>query len=301
MYINPKRILRVLVTNVRVKANKRQYGNISSFALVSSLLVLPLPVFGQSSSVTSTANQDMPLQIANGSWNLRRDRSTIRQRRFPSRRPSPSPVRTRPPEPEDPYVSTLSPEERRVYDIVQKTKRDLNHQSVANFLGSGFGLSPKQIVQSPADLDRDFQAAIQESRNSNPVNPPVSNPLSNPATVPTTGTNAIAAPQNTVNPKTVNQILQRLLGKRSNETHDKWYARTNLFMRHLTEKEQNAWSATRLPADAKAYDAIAKAETRRSMEEVGGAVSDMIKRDLSCRWVDDPHGYPGDKIKVCDD
>jgi hypothetical protein len=310
MYINLKKNLQVLISCVHATSNVRRYGSIAGFALMSTLFVFPLPVLGQSSSIASTVNQDSPLLIANGLWNFRRDRS-LRQRKTPIRRPSPSPVRTRPAAeqpPEDPYVSTLSPEERRVYEIVQNTKRDLRHQPFANLLGSGMGISPKAVVQSPADLDRDFQAAIQEFRNSNPVKPAVSNPLGNPVnnpdlTVPTTDITAIeAAPKKTADPKTVNQMLQRLLGKRSNETHDKWYARTNLFMRHLTLEEQKAWRASLLPSDAKTYDAIAKAENRQRMEEVGGAVSEMIRRDLSCRWVDDPSGSPyAPKIQVCND
>ena len=54
-------------------------------------------------------------------------------------------------------------------------------------------------------------------------------------------------------------------------------------------------------SDKQTYDAIVKQENQRRMEEVSNSVSDMIRRDLSCRRVPDPKGFYGETIEVCDD
>lgn len=70
-------------------------------------------------------------------------------------------------------------------------------------------------------------------------------------------------------------------------------------------EEYRAWKATLSPADKQAYDALVQKENqqqRQRMEEASGALSDMIRRDLSCRWVLDPKGdRMGDYVRVCNE
>ena len=66
-------------------------------------------------------------------------------------------------------------------------------------------------------------------------------------------------------------------------------------------EEYRAWTATLSSTDNQAFNALVQKENefkRQQMEEASGAVRDMIKRDLSCRWVSNPNG---DYVKVCDD
>ncbi|WP_143046456.1 hypothetical protein [Trichormus sp. NMC-1] len=179
-------------------------------------------------------------------------------------------------------MNSLSPEEREVYEIIQKAKRDLRHQPIADFLGSGFGISPKGTTQTPQDLDLEFQNAIRDSNNSTSSQPLVNN--------------GSVAPT-----KPGNRILQRILNKRSNETHEQWYARIDPVISRTPREEYRAWKATLSSADDKAYDALVRKENeqkRQRMQEADAALWDMFKRDLSCRWVPDANG---DYVKVCND
>ncbi|MEL6164121.1 MAG: hypothetical protein AAFR37_10290 [Cyanobacteria bacterium J06628_3] len=181
------------------------------------------------------------------------------------------------------YLESLSPEERQVYEIIEKAKRDLRHQPIADFLGSGFGITPKGTTQTPQDLDREFQNAIRNSNNSTSSQPPVNYGSVAPAT--TTG----------------NRILQRILNKRSNETHEQWFLRIDPVLSHTPREERSAWKATLSSVDNQAYNALVQKENefrRQQMKDVGGALSDMIKRDLSCRWVSNGEG---NYVEVCND
>lgn len=184
---------------------------------------------------------------------------------------------------EQEYVNSLSSEERQVYEIIQKAKRDLRHQPIADFFVSGLGITPKGTTQTPQDLDREFQNAIRNSHNSTSSQPPVNHGSVAPATKPG------------------NQILQRILNKRSNETHEQWYLRIDPVISHTPGEEYRAWKATLSSADNQAYNALVQKENefrRQQMEETSGVVSDMIKRDLSCRWVPNTEG---DYVKNCSD
>lgn len=182
------------------------------------------------------------------------------------------------------YLESLSPEERQVYEIIEKAKRDLRHQPIADFLGSGFGITPKGTTQTPQDLDREFQNAIRNSNNS------TSSQLS---------VNQGNVPSDT---KPGNRILQRILNKRSNETHEEWYLRIDPVLSHTPREERSAWKATLSSADNQAYNAFVQKENefrRQQMKEASGALRDMIRRDLSCRWVSDAENEQ--YVRVCDD
>ena len=182
------------------------------------------------------------------------------------------------------YLESLSPEERQVYEIIEKAKRDLRHQPIADFLGSGFGITPKGTTQTPQDLDREFQNAIRNSNNSTSSQPPVNHGSVAPAT--TTG----------------NRILQRILNKRSNETHEQWFLRIDPVLSHTPREEYRTWRATLSSADNQAFNALVQKENefrRQQMRETSGAVWDMIKRDLSCRWESDAENEQ--YVRVCDD
>ncbi|BAZ13416.1 hypothetical protein NIES4071_52550 [Calothrix sp. NIES-4071] len=291
---------------------ERPYSrNMISLVLMSALLISPLPVLGQSSA-TSVANRGESLLAFDIKDIIPMGRKVRRSRRIPetpSQRPSrnrildgyqtpiqvpsnslPGNRQLRQPQSTDPvkqqeqqYVNSLSPEERQVYEIIQKAKRDLRHQPIADFLGSGLGITPKGTTQTPQDLDREFQNAIRDSNNSTSSQPPVNNGSVAPGTRPG------------------NRILQRILNKRSNETHEQWYARIDPVISHTPGEEYRAWKATLSSADNKAYNALVQKEneqTRKRMQEASGVVTDMIKRDLSCRWVLDTNG---DYVKVCND
>lgn len=147
-------------------------------------------------------------------------RNTRRPRRTPET-PSPGNGQLRKPQSVNPvnqqeqqYVDSLSPDARQVYEIIQKAKRDLRHQPIADTIGSGFGISPKGTSQSPQDLDREFQNAIRYINN-----PTSSQPIVNDGSV-------------TSGARPGNPILQRILNKRSNETHGQWYARIDPDLTH---------------------------------------------------------------------
>ncbi|NJM20840.1 MAG: hypothetical protein HC907_20035 [Richelia sp. SM1_7_0] len=182
------------------------------------------------------------------------------------------------------YFNSLSSEERQVYEIIHKAKRDLRHQPIADFLGSGLGITPKGTTQTPQDLDREFQNAIRDSNNSTSSQPPVYDGSVAPGTRPG------------------NRILQRILNKRSNETHEEWFLRIDPVLSHTPREERSAWKTTLSSVDNQAYNALVQKENefrRQQMKEVGGALSDMIRRDLSCRWVSDAEGEQ--YVRVCDD
>ncbi len=256
--------------------------NMISLVLMSALLISPLPALGQSSA-TSVANRGESLlafDIKDIIPIRRKVRRSRRTPRTPSQRPSQSTDLVN--QKEQQYVNSLSPEEREVYEIIQKAKRDLRHQPIADFLGSGFGISPKGTTQTPQDLDLEFQNAIRDSNNSTSSQPLVNN--------------GSVAPT-----KPGNRILQRILNKRSNETHEQWYARIDPVISRTPREEYRAWKATLSSADDKAYDALVRKENeqkRQRMQEADAALWDMFKRDLSCRWVPDANG---DYVKVCND
>lgn len=180
------------------------------------------------------------------------------------------------------YFNSLSSEEQQVYEIIHKAKRDLRHQPIADFLGSGLGITPKGTTQTPQDLDREFQNAI---RNNNSTSSQLS-------------VNHGNVPSDT---KPGNRILQRILNKRSNETHEEWYLRIDPVLSHTPREERSAWKATLSSADNQAYNAFVQKENefrRQQMKEASGALRDMIRRDLSCRWVSDAEG---EYVQVCDD
>ena len=165
---------------------------------------------------------------------------------------------------------------------------------MADVLGSAFGISSKGVAQSPADLDREFQTVIKEIRESTPV-PKVE------TTVISTINDVVPNAGVASTPKPGNRILQRILSKKSSETHEQWYARINPVIYYTPREEYSAWRGTLLLSDKQTYDAIVKQENQRRMEEVSNSVSDMIRRDLSCRWVQDPNRVYGETVKVCDD
>ena len=302
MYVNTNGILRSLFTDVCVKYKEHRSGYIASFALMSSLLVMPLPALGESFSVSSTAKQESPLLVANRFRQIRLGRPVTVQRRRPYQRPSQSPLKNRTsekqPEQLDPYVASLSPEERQAYEIIQKAKRNIRQQPMADFLGSVIGISAKGVAQSPADLDREFQTVVKEIRDNSPA--PKVEPTVNATVTPTVND---ISPNSGValTPKPGNRILQRILSKKSSETHQQWYARINPVIYYTPREEYSAWRETLLLSDKQTYDAIVKKEYQRGMEEVSNSVSDMIRRDLSCRRVPDPKGFYGETIEVCDD
>ena len=65
--------------------------------------------------------------------------------------------------------------------------------------------------------------------------------------------------------------------------------------------EYRAWSATLSLPDKKAYDALVKQENPQRREEWSKSMSDMMRRELSCRSEQNPGGYYGETIQVCDD
>jgi hypothetical protein len=260
---------------------------------------VPVPVLGRSSA-TSVANRGESLLafdlidiIPMGrkvKKNRNRDRRPIQvpSNSLPRNRQQRQPQSTdRINQQEQEYVNSLSSEERQVYEIIQKAKGDLRHQPIADFFGSGLGITPTGTTQTPEDLDREFQNAIRNSNNSTSSQPPVND-----------GSVALAT-------RPGNQILQRILNKRNNETHEQWYLRIDPVISRTPGEEYRAWKATLSSADNQAYDVLVRKENefkRQQMQEASGAVQDMIKRDLSCRWVPNPNGnYVGDYVKVCND
>jgi hypothetical protein len=274
---------------------ERPYSrNMISLVLMSVLLMSPLPALGQSSS-TSVANQGeflLAFDIKDITNIIPIGRKPGRSRRI--RQPQLRQPQLRQPQPTNPvnqqeqeYMNSLSPDERQVYEIIQKAKRDLRHQPVADFLGSGMGITPKGTTQTPQDLDREFQNAIRNNNNSTSSQSPVNNGSVAPGTRPG------------------NPILQRILNKRSNETHEQWYARINPVTSRTPGEEYRAWKATLSSADNQAYDALVRKENeqkREQMQQASEGLWNMIKRDLSCRTVLNPNGdgiY--DYIRVCDE
>ncbi len=257
--------------------------NMISLVLMSALLISPFPALGQSSATSVARGESLlAFDIKDIIPTRRKVRRSRRIPRTPSQRPSQSTDLVNQKEQE--YVNSLSPEEREVYEIIQKAKRDLQHQPIADFLGSGFGISPKGTTQTPQDLDLEFQNAIRDSNNSTSSQPLVNN------------YNGSVAPT-----KPGNRILQRILNKRSNETHEQWYARIDPVISRTPGEEYRAWKATLSSADNKAYDVLVRKENeqkRQRMQEADAALWDMIKRDLSCRWVPDAND---NYVKVCND
>jgi TolA-binding protein len=182
-----------------------------------------------------------------------------------NRQPRQAPVSAPVSPQEQEYMNSLTSEQRQLYEIIQRAKRVLQHQRVANVLGSGFGLSPRGTHQTAQDLDREFQNAIRTSNAANGVKPG-------------------------------NQLLQRILNKRSNETPEEWYARTSFLLRYTPGEEARLWRATLSPAQIQAYDALALKNRTDGMREVDGALKDAIRRELSCRNVRDSNG---DYVRVC--
>ena len=306
MYFDINGILRSLSADGCAKSRDHRSGSIASFALMSSLmsslLVMPLPALGQSFSVSSAAKQESPLLTANGFRQIRLGRPVTVQRRYRFQTPSQSPSNNRTSEKKleqpDPYVATLSPEERQAYEIIQKAKGNIRQQPMADILGSAFGISSKGVAQSPADLDREFQTVIKEVRDSSPA--PKVEPMVN-ATAEPTVKNVDPNAGVASTPKPGNRILQRILSKKGSETHEQWYSRIDPVIYYTPREEYSAWRETLLLSDKKAYDAIVKQENQRRMEEVSNSLSDMIRRDLSCRWVPDPNNPYGTTIRVCND
>jgi hypothetical protein len=278
---------------------------------LSMLLITPLPALGQP-PVPSVTNRAEPLLVADIFDMIRLGRQILGPRR-PARvapsvplksgssdrqrtsiqRPSDSSTNNRQPrqpqsvapvnEQEQLYLNSLSPEERQVYEIIEKAKKDLQQQPMANFLGSVAGMTPKEISQSPADLDREFQAAIRKSSSESNVKPTV-----------TTG--GVASDK-----KSGNRLLQRILNKRSNETHEQWYARIDPIISRTPGEEYRAWKSTLSPLDNKAYDALVSKENQARREQFSESMSDMIRYQLSCRRVDKPDGEYGETVEVCGD
>jgi hypothetical protein len=273
--------------------------NAIRFGVMSILLMSPLPAFGQTAEI-SVSNRDESLlafdlkDIIPG-IRIRKPRvpRTSPQRSIPSdaqtptgdaQTPTPVPStssprnrspRQAPPsapvsQQEQEYMNSLTPEQRQLYEIIQRAKRGLQHQRVANFLGSGFGLSPRGTYQTAQDLDREFQNALRSA-----------------------GTSSAAT-----DTKPGNQLLQRMLNKRSNETPEQWYARTSFLLYYTPGEEARQWRATLSPAQIQAYDALALKNRTEGMREVDGALKDAIRRELSCRQVQDSNG---DYVRVCND
>lgn len=132
------------------------------------------------------------------------------------------------------------------------------------------GLSARGTHQTAQDLDRELQEAIRSASSSNAA----------------------------ADTKPGNQLLQRILNKRSNETPEQWYARTSFLLRYTPGEEQRLWRATLSPTQLQAYDALALKHRDEGMREVGEAVKDAVRRDLSCRNVLDGNG---DYVRVCND
>lgn len=226
---------------------KLPYGkNMIGLVLMSTLLISPLPAIGQSSIKSVTHRTYLISQ---------------KEKQYD--------------------VNSFSPEEKQVYEIIQRAKRGLRQQPGANFLGALFGITPQETTQTPQDLDLEFQNAIRNNNSTN-SQPPLHQNVAPDA-------------------KLGNPILQRILNKRSNETHEQWYARIDPIIQYTPGEEYRAWKATLSPNDKVAYDALVRKENvekRERMQEAEEAVGNEIRRELSCRWILDSNG---DYVKICND
>jgi hypothetical protein len=303
--------LRRLVTNTSAKTEGHHDRSLIHMTLVSALLITPLPALGQSST-TLTANRDKPVLVADIFNIIQRSRQVIEtlrsttanpqrsrrdgaldRQRTPVQVPSDASIENRQPRQsqsvdpvslqEQQYVESLSPDARQVYEIIQRAKKDLRQQPMANFLGTLAGMTPKGTAQSPEDLDREFQNAIRQSDSSSKAQ----------STVTTEGTAS--------GTKSGNRLLQRILNKRSDETHEQWYARIDPVTYQTPGEEYRAWKATLSLADNQAYDALVQKENQERREQFSNTMSDMIRYELSCRWVEKPGGYYGETVQVCGD
>ncbi|MBD2328622.1 hypothetical protein [Alkalinema sp. FACHB-956] len=205
----------------------------------------------------------------------------------PFPRNSPTPRQPKPPAPISPqeqqFLESLSPDERQLYTVIQRAKKVLRQQAGANLLGGLMGFSPKQVTQSPQDLDREFQTIIRDSRNSS------------------SSETTVKDSNHPTGAKPGNRLIQRLLNRRSNETHEQWHTRIDPLVFATPRDEYEAWKATLSSTDKQAYDTLVQKQRQKQSEEAGRILQDQIRRDLSCRWVTDPQGDGFDKIQVCDD
>jgi hypothetical protein len=287
-------IVRCLLSNDTIaQVERRHVRNTICLVMMSTLLVSPLPALGQSSA--SSNDRGAPLLALDLKDILPNVRQTRRKRRIPRPRQSPSspfprnsqPRQSQPKAPisqqEQQFLDSLSPDEQQFYGVIQKAKNVLRQQTNADALGLMFGMTPKGVTQSPQDLDREFQTILRDSRNA-----------SSSATTEKGGNSPAGA-------KPGNQLIHRLLNKRSHETHEQWHARIDPLVFATPLEEYKAWRATLSSADKQAYDTLAQNQRQKQSEEAGAILRDSIRRDLSCRWVPDPQGDGIEKIRVCDD
>lgn len=268
--------------------------NMIRIVVMSALLMSPLPALAQSSG-TSVGDRGETLL----SFDLRNIIPTPRVRRprrvprTPSQRPpinrpvdgqtpiqAPAnpfsrnrPVRQSAPAispQEQEYLNSLAPDERQLYEIIQRAKRGTQQQQIANFIGSGFGITPTGTHQTAQDLDREFQNAIRDARSGSAAS----------------------------GKKPGNQLLQRILKKRSNETLEQWYARTSFLIYYTPREEYRLWRATLSAAESQAYDTFAQKRKVQQSQEVGEAWREMIRRDLTCRQV---RNSDDEYVQVCDE
>ncbi|OUC16362.1 MAG: hypothetical protein B0A82_02260 [Alkalinema sp. CACIAM 70d] len=311
MTIQPSMIQRHPNGDIMARVERRYSKNAICLLVMSTLLVSPLPALGQSSQI-SIDDRAVPVLALELKDILPNVRQTRRKRRTPkpSQRPtrdrdtndsqmpdqvppspfprnSPTPRQPKPPAPISPqeqqFLDSLSPDERQLYTVIQRAKKVLRQQAGANLLGGLMGFSPKQVTQSPQDLDQEFQTIIRDSRNSS------------------SSETTVKDSNHPTGAKPGNRLIQRLLNRRSNETHEQWHTRIDPLVFATPRDEYEAWKATFSSADKQAYDSLVQKQRQKQSEEAGRILQDQIRRDLSCRWVTDPQGDGFDKIQVCDD
>lgn len=174
-------------------------------------------------------------------------------------------------------------DEQQLYTVIQRAKKVLRQQVGADALAAMIGMTPKGTVQTPQDLDREFQIILRESRAASRSKPPAKD-----------GNPSIAA-------RSGNPLIHRLLNRRNNETHEQWHARIDPLVFATPGVLYEAWRKTLSSVDKQAYDKLARNQRQRQSEEAGAILKDQIRRDLSCRSVPDPKGDGLDTIKVCDE
>lgn len=278
-----------------IQSKQRYSKNVICLAVISTLLMSALPAVGQSSR-TLIDDRDaslisLGLQDVLGNTRQRRRR---RIPRLPSQPQAPNPSFRNPPsrQPQQPapispqeqqFLDSLSADEKQLYTVIQRAKKVLRQQVGADTLAVMMGMTPKGTVQTPQDLDREFQTILRESRASSRSEPSAKD-----------GNPSIAA-------KPGNRLIHRLLNRRNNETYEQWHARIDPLVFATPGKEYEAWRSTLSSADKQAHDTLARNQRQRQSEEAGAILKDQIRRDLSCRWVPDPKGDGLDKIRVCDE
>jgi hypothetical protein len=278
-----------------IRSEQRYGKNVICLAVMSTLLMSALPAVGQS-PITLIDDRDASLisfnlqDVLGNTCQIRRRRTP----RLPSQQRVPNPALRNPPSrpPQQPapispqeqqFLDSLSADERQLYTVIQRAKKVLRQQVGADTLAVMMGMTPKGTVQTPQDLDREFQTILRESRASSRSEPSAKD-----------GNPSIAA-------KSGNRLINRLLNRRNNETHEQWHARIDPLVFATPGTEYEAWRSTLSSVDKQAYDRLARAQRQRQSEEVGEALKDKIRRDLSCRWVPAPSGDVFDKIQVCDE